>query len=509
MKSLIFLFVTVLWNTRQAQGCTPTMYQQTFSKNALTIPVESLTIGPTYGITSHWLITETHQNDHSYVCTQNEDGFEIDRFKDTLNSIPKLNYLDIKGISSIFKPKVKCNRGHKIVTGPQEYTFYYLGQYKGTWQLQTKYSLQDPHFYLYIEQHTYAPKGHQQWYIGATGKYYPCQEEALGPENARAAASSQGTRIDVLKNVQFQPSWIHKYMSKSGEWDGANKVTQDIEKIAKMPTDKYHYTVLVNEKDDDTKSLVLVSNNPTTIGETEKIPTTSSFEIGEVYWTGKLVADSNSWRKLVDYGFSGFTKHFAISSKLADFKDPIVKSVESLSTLTMSVLHGDKRGPLYHDHTEKYQIKVEGGQFSSDDKKMKSGLLRGLKFNFESYGHWLRKSSLNIETTTCHDSNGQLKSRLKSLWQAMRRATSSKDYIKETKTAVSAQTPKCSANTFRLLGISAEASQEFPGYAHITLSWMDNKDSRDIRYDCTAYLKSEKFLKFIQEDYFEEEEIFS
>ena len=69
----------------------------------------------------------------------------------------------------------------------------------------------------------------------------------------------------------------------------------------------------------------------------------------------------------------------------------------------MSVQHGDKRGPLFHDHKEKYRIRVEGGQFSSDVNKLRSELLRGKKFSFESDGHWLEKSSLKIETTTCHD----------------------------------------------------------------------------------------------------------
>ena len=69
----------------------------------------------------------------------------------------------------------------------------------------------------------------------------------------------------------------------------------------------------------------------------------------------------------------------------------------------MSVQHGDKRGPLFHDHKEKYKIRVEGGQFSSEYSKLESELLRGLKFNYESDGHWLEKSSLNFETTTCHD----------------------------------------------------------------------------------------------------------
>ena len=284
-------------------------------------------------MTSQWLITGTRQNDHSYVCQQSEEGFEIDRFKDSLNSIPRLNYLDVTGISSTFKPKVKCDRGHAPATGPQEYTFYYLGQYKGTWQLQTKYSLQDPHFFLYIEQHTYAPKGHQQWYIGATGKYYPCLQEALTSDNARAVASNQGTRIDVLEYVQFQPSWIHKYMSQSGEFDGANKVTQDIEKVSKMPGKGYHYTIQVNEKDDYTKSLALVSYNPT-IGETEKIPVVSSFEIGEVYWNGKLVADSNSWRKLVEYGSTSFSSHFALSNDMVYYKEPIMKAVEKISKVS-------------------------------------------------------------------------------------------------------------------------------------------------------------------------------
>ena len=79
----------------------------------------------------------------------------------------------------------------------------------------------------------------------------------------------------------------------------------------------------------------------------------------------------------------------------------------------MSVQHGDKRGPLFHDHKEKYKIRVEGGQFSSDYLKMTSDLLLGKKFNFESHGHRLEKSSLNIETTTCHDNNV---SRLKKLF---------------------------------------------------------------------------------------------
>ena len=90
------------------------------------------------------------------------------------------------------------------------------------------------------------------------------------------------------------------------------------------------------KKKDSTKSLALVSNN-STIGETEKIPVVSSFEIGEVYWSGKLVADKkrdkNSWRKLVDYGFSGFAKHFAITDEMAKFKDPIIKSIEKISTV--------------------------------------------------------------------------------------------------------------------------------------------------------------------------------
>ena len=71
--------------------------------------------------------------------------------------------------------------------------------------------------------------------------------------------------------------------------------------------------------------------------------------------------------------------------------------------LTLSVQHGDRRGPLFQDHQEKYKVEVLGGQFSSDAKKMPNEILRGMIFDFEAHGHWLDKAVLSFPSTYCYD----------------------------------------------------------------------------------------------------------
>ena len=86
-----------------------------------------------------------------------------------------------------------------------------------------------------------------------------------------------------------------------------------------------------------------------------------------------------------------------------------------------------------------------------------------------------------------------------------------KTYYEEKKSTVTDQTPKCPTNTFRLLGFGVEAMQDARGYSHITLSWMDNKDAKDTRYDFKAYVQPIDFLRYVAEDFdsLDQEEIFS
>ena len=295
----------------------------------LTIDVKNLDTSPTRRI--HWddfRADADKKAREDFVCRRSEEGFEIDHHKESLNHIPRLSYLNLTGISSSFKPKIKCQPRNTTSSNFEEKIYYYLGQTKRLWKLQTKHALRRPMFFLVL--YTDTTTGEKQWRLAATGKYYPCLKPIFFLHNAVVASTNQGTKIDLIAFILFKPSWIHQYMSNTGESDDANKAIVAIEAVADLPSDKSEYTILVNEKNDSTKSVALVENR-STIGW---IPVVSSFEIRDVYWSGNIAADTNWWRNLVEYGFSGFSKHFALSKDMVYYKGPIMKAVESISKVS-------------------------------------------------------------------------------------------------------------------------------------------------------------------------------
>ena len=279
------------------------------------------------------------KNRDSYKCTYSEEGFEIKIFKDTLNTIQRLNYLDVTGISSSFKPKVACNQLFEQEGASNQHTFYYLGEYLGTWHMQQRYSLLDPRFFLYINHNSFAHKGQENWYLGAAGKYYPCLKEGVNEYNAYAYSSHRHeTVVNVKRYIQFEPAWVHYYMTNTGEDPQNNLLTLKIEKALHMPSNKFYYELQLHE---NRTNFVSISNHDASIGES-RIPVNVAFKVYEHWWTGSITVHNGSWRQLIDYGFPTTDNPFG-SLTDSGLKEPILKGVSKVEQVNYTLVLFSKR----------------------------------------------------------------------------------------------------------------------------------------------------------------------
>ncbi|XP_066933457.1 uncharacterized protein [Clytia hemisphaerica] len=506
MQYLISLLAMILWLSGEScgffhDGCKPTMYLQKFNKEILKIPVSTLTIDRSHSLNDlSWSLNVVMQRDFHYECYYNEKGYEIKLYKETLNTLPRLNYLDVTGISSAFKPKVACYRVSEF--RDNAYTIYYLGEYKGTWQMHEKYSFLNPRFFLSINHERNVPKG---WYLGVVGRYYPCLEYGSNRYNAHASSySGKITSVKVKGNIQFEPSWIHQYMSHTGEDAHTNLLTKQIEKVLDIGTSyplNLHYRLTLNEIDPN-KNFVLISNTEATIGP-DKIKVHASFSIHDHYWEGTLMARNETWRQLVEYGFPTKDNPF-VSFQDSGLKAPILKGISYISDFILKAQHGDWSGRKYHDGIESYAINVEG-QFSNDPAKVPADFFRGVDFSFFAHGKWLEDSHLTFLRANCHDSQGPMKEKLKTVWKRMRAAIPKDDSsipykLVETKGEVS---PKdllhtCPSGQFRLIKFNFKYPQTHNNHYYVTLSWVENQDGTYTWYDCTAFMLIADFVKIFE-----------
>ncbi|XP_066933456.1 uncharacterized protein [Clytia hemisphaerica] len=512
MQYLIFVLAMILWLSGEfggfSHGCRPTMYLQKFNKEILKIPVSTLTINRSHSLNDlYWSLNVVMQRKFRYKCYYNEKGYEIKLYKETLNTLQRLNYLDVTGISSAFKPKVACNPVSAFTDGntANAYTIYYLGEYKGTWQMHEKYSFLNPRFFLYINHERNAPKGQEHWYLGAVGKYYPCLEYGLNQYNAYAwSYRGKITTVNVKGNVQFEPSWVHQYMSHTGEDAHTNLLTKQIEKVLDMglyhPT-KLYYELQLHETDPD-QNLILVSNPEATIGP-DRIKVRASFKIYDHYWEGTLMARNETWRQLVEYGFPTKDNPF-VSFQNSGLKAPILKGISSISDILLRAEHGDWSGRKYHDGVESYTVTVDG-QFSNDPAKVPADFFRGVDFSLSAHGKWLEDSHLIFVRANCHDSQGPMKEKLKTVWKRMRAAipkddSSIPDKLVESKGEVSPTKlhHTCPSGQFRLIKFNFKYPQTHNNHYYVTLSWVANEDGTYTRYDCTAFMLIADFVKIFE-----------
>ena len=70
-------------------------------------------------------------------------------------------------------------------------------------------------------------------------------------------------------------------------------------------------------------------------------------------------------------------------------------------------------------------------------------------------------------------------------------------FFETKKSKIDVNTPKCPKDTFRLLGFAFEASDEFAGFSHITVSYIEDEDTR---YDAKCLMKTKDFLFMLEID---------
>ena len=139
-----------------------------------------------------------------YNCVYTEAGHSAD-LKTLVKEeqVVQLQNLRIISLPTFKDQKMKC-------TDQQGKEYLYLGYINGTFFLDKKFSVEDPHFYL----HNFW--GKDTWYIDAVGKFYPCPKEGVDEPNAVFHSIGTMTIMKVLKNFQFADSWPSMLLSDDG-----------------------------------------------------------------------------------------------------------------------------------------------------------------------------------------------------------------------------------------------------------------------------------------------------
>ena len=97
-----------------------------------------------------------------------------------------------------------------------------------------------------------------------------------------------------------------------------------------------------------------------------------------------------------------------------------------------------------------------------------------------------------------------MKDKLKTLWKRMSDAIPDKKnsakYIKERKEEHQNEKDKCAEGKFKFFGFSFSMPPHMNNKDHffVYLSWYENSGSKNIKYDCGAYMLLKDFVEILQ-----------
>uniref|UniRef100_A0A7M5X9F7 Uncharacterized protein n=2 Tax=Clytia hemisphaerica TaxID=252671 RepID=A0A7M5X9F7_9CNID len=278
-----------------------------------------------------------------YVCHSSKpNGYDLGITHSTRIIFPE--NLRINGISS-FKPKIYCHlNGLFRSSGDEKY--YYLGQYKGSYQVSKWLSLLDPHFFF--------KNAHGIYSVFTSGRFYPCSSKKQPDYNGLVNVGSRNAkRFAVEKNNMLSLIWPHYYMAQHGEskadlilrWRDYVIFSDEVLYYATQHSSNNHFFII----DQKMKLKATPTSTP--------INAKGDFDIQPNFWSFKVHIQRKHWTRFVDEFFPK-TIPFTLIPSLCLKKD-IVSKIGDLESLTLTTKHGRKDNEVL-DGIPKYEIAAQG-----------------------------------------------------------------------------------------------------------------------------------------------------
>uniref|UniRef100_A0A7M5V8E1 Uncharacterized protein n=2 Tax=Clytia hemisphaerica TaxID=252671 RepID=A0A7M5V8E1_9CNID len=281
-----------------------------------------------------------------YVCHSSKpNGYDLGITHSTRIIFPE--NLRINGISS-FKPKFYChvNALFRSSEASEDEKYYYLGQYKGSYQFSKWLSLLDPHFFLKNDRGIYS--------VFTSGRFYPCSSKKQPDYNGLVKVDSRhATTFSVDKTNTTSLIWPHYYMAQHGEskadlilkWRDYVIFSDEVLYHATHHSSNNHFFII------DQKMQLKATPNSSPINSV------GDFDIQPNFWSFKVDIQRQHWKQFVDEFFPKEIPFTLIPS--LNLKKDIVKKIGDLYSLTLTTRHGRKDNEVL-DGIPKYEIAAQG-----------------------------------------------------------------------------------------------------------------------------------------------------
>ena len=231
-----------------------------------------------------------------------------------------LNFVKLTGMWNSSLPSMYCNMNNQ-----DDLSYFYIGQYKGVFQVSKQYTITDPYFFfvIYINY---------KWRIAAVGKFSPCSTSKEKDDLPNVAVNQLDYRTSYMfinKGADFHPYWPH-YMVNYNKSKGST-IFLNILRYLHITGGSWNWNAKVYNigRSEQADTTVVNDNIQLRVNSTSK-PVYAKLEyiIRETSWQGTISIRDYSWR---DYFRQFIVDNIPfVLIPIKGSNEFIIKSVESM-----------------------------------------------------------------------------------------------------------------------------------------------------------------------------------